>query len=138
MLLIVKVAAWLATGSVALLSSTVDALVDVVTSFTTFRAVRMAERPPDRRHRFGYGKAEALAGLTQARFLYGGALVLAFQSIERLAFPDPIKQIGFGLWVVIASLLAALGLVVLQPGWCGKRHQPPSPPTARTIWLMSA
>ena len=114
LLLVVKITAWLATGSVALLSSTVDGLVDVVTSFTTFRAVRMAERPPDRRHRFGYGKAEALAGFTQSRFLYGGALVLAFQSVERLVFPDPVKQIGFGLWVVLVSLLAAAGLVVLQ------------------------
>ena len=114
LLLAIKITAWLTTGSVSLLSSTVDGLVDVVTSFTTFRAVRMAERPPDRRHRFGYGKAEALAGFTQSRFLYGGALVLAFQSVERLAFPDPVKQIGFGLWVVIASLAAAAGLVVLQ------------------------
>jgi cation diffusion facilitator family transporter len=114
LLLVVKMTAWLATGSVALLSSTVDGLVDVVTSFTTFRAVRLAERPPDRGHRFGYGKAEALAGFTQSRFLYGGALVLAFQSVERLVFPDPVKQIGFGLWVIIASLLAAAGLVILQ------------------------
>ncbi len=114
LLLAVKMAAWLATGSVALLSSAVDGLVDAVTSFTTFRAVRIAERPPDRRHRFGYGKAEALAGFTQSRFLYGGALVLAFQSIERLAFPDPVKQIGFGLWVSLISLLAAAGLVILQ------------------------
>jgi len=113
-LVVVKLAAWLLTGSVALLSSTVDALVDVATSLATFRAVRFAERPPDAGHRFGHGKAEALAGFTQARFLYGGALVLAFQSAERLVFPEPLKQVGLGFWVIAVSLLAAIGLVTLQ------------------------
>jgi len=76
--------------------------------------VRYAERPPDREHRFGHGKGEAVAGFTQAAFLAGAALALAFQSAERLVFPEPIKQLGLGLGVIVASLLAAAGLVAMQ------------------------
>ena len=68
-LVAVKLAAWIVTGSVALLSSAVDGLVDAAASFATFFGVRYAERPPDRDHRFGHGKGEAIAGYTQAAFL---------------------------------------------------------------------
>ena len=113
-LVVVKFAAWIATGSVALLSSAVDALVDTAASLATYFGVRYAERPPDREHRFGHGKGEAVAGFTQAAFLAGAALALGFQSAERLVFPEPIKQFGLGLGVVVASLVVAAGLVALQ------------------------
>jgi ferrous-iron efflux pump FieF len=83
----VKLAAWMVTGSVAMLTSAVDALVDGAASLVTYFGVRYAERPPDRDHRFGHGKGEAVAGFTQATFLAGAALVLAFQAVERLVFP---------------------------------------------------
>jgi ferrous-iron efflux pump FieF len=113
-LVAVKLAAWIVTGSVALLTSAVDALVDMAASLATLLGVRYAERPPDRDHRFGHGKGEAVAGFTQSAFLAGAAIVLAFQSTERLIFPAPVKQLGLGLGVIIASLLAAAALVAMQ------------------------
>jgi len=113
-LVALKLAAWIATGSVALLSSAIDALVDMASSIVTFIGVRYAERPPDRDHRFGHGKGEAVAGFTQATVLTGAALVLAFQSAERLIFPEQIEQIGTGIAVILVSLAAAIGLVLLQ------------------------
>ncbi len=113
-LLALKIAAWLATGSVALLTSAVDALVDTGASLVTFFGVRYAERPPDRDHRFGHGKGEAVAAFTQATFLAGAALVLAVQSAERLIFPEPVSAVDIGLLVVVGSLLAAIGLVAMQ------------------------
>jgi ferrous-iron efflux pump FieF len=113
-LVVIKLLAWLATGSVALLTSAVDALVDTAASMVTFLGVRYAARPPDRDHRFGHGKGEAVAAFTQATFLIGAALVLAFQSIERLLFPTPIEALDIGLWVIVGSLVAAAGLVSMQ------------------------
>ena len=60
-LIAVKFAAWLETGSVALLSSLVDSLLDIVASLVNLVAVRHAMSPADREHRFGHGKAEPLA-----------------------------------------------------------------------------
>lgn len=113
-LIAVKLAAWLATGSVALLTSAIDALVDAAASLATFIGVRYAERPADSEHRFGHGKGEAIAAFTQATFLAGAALVLAFQSAERLIFPRPLQRLDLGLWVIFGSLLAAFGLVLMQ------------------------
>jgi ferrous-iron efflux pump FieF len=113
-LVVVKLVAWIVTGSVALLSSAMDALVDTAASLATFFGVRYAERPPDHDHRFGHGKGEAVAGFTQATLLAGAALALAAQSVKRLFFPQPIQLIGLGLGVIFASLIAASGLVVMQ------------------------
>ena len=109
-----KIAAWFLTGSIALLSSPIDALVDTASTIVTFVGVRYAERPPDRDHRFGHGKGEAIAGFTQAMVLAGAALVLAFQLVERLLFPETIGQLGVSIIVILASLVAATGLVVIQ------------------------
>ena len=81
-----KLAAWLVTGSMALAASAVDALVDTGASVVTLVGIRYAGRPPDRDHRFGHGKGEAVAAFTQASFLAGAAFVLAFQSVQRLFF----------------------------------------------------
>ena len=119
-LVAIKLLAWLATGSVALLTSAVDALVDTSASLVTFFGVRYAERPPDRDHRFGHGKGEAVAGFTQATFLAGAALVLAIQSVQRLVFPERLHDLGIGLWVIAFSLAAATGLVAMQ-SWVIRR-----------------
>jgi cation diffusion facilitator family transporter len=82
-LVVVKLTAWVMTGSVALLASAIDALVDAGASLATYFGVRYAEQPPDQDHRFGHGKGEAIAGFTQSTFLACAAVVLAFQSLER-------------------------------------------------------
>jgi ferrous-iron efflux pump FieF len=120
-LVTVKLLAWIATGSVALLTSAVDALVDTGASFVTYFGVRYAERPPDHDHRFGHGKGEAVAAFTQATVLAGAAIALAVQSARRIIYPEPIRLLEVGLWVIIASLLAAVGLVIMQTWVVRKR-----------------
>ena len=79
-LIAVKIWAWIATGSVAMLASLVDSTLDLVASGLNLIAVRHALTPADEEHRFGHGKAEALAGLGQAAFIGGSA---AFYSMYR-------------------------------------------------------
>jgi ferrous-iron efflux pump FieF len=110
----VKAWAWLATGSISLLTSAADGLVDVVASMVTFVGVRYAEKPADSGHRYGHGKAEAVAALIQALLLAGAALALCIESAQRVITPEPLKEIGFGIWVIIGSTVAAIALVSVQ------------------------
>jgi ferrous-iron efflux pump FieF len=114
LLVVVKLAGWLITGSMALLASAVDSLVDTSASLVTLTGVRYAQRPPDRDHRFGHGKGEAVAAFTQATFLAGAALVLAFQSVERVVFPVPLDALEIGSWLIGGSLAVAYGLAAMQ------------------------
>jgi ferrous-iron efflux pump FieF len=113
-LALAKLGAWLVTGSVTILSSLLDSLVDVAASTITFFAVRHALRPPDRAHRFGHGKAEPLGALAQAAFIVGSALFLVFEAIGRLVDPEPLSQTGWGIAVMVLALVLTGSLVVFQ------------------------
>src|SRR5471030_3105908 len=80
----IKIAAWLASGSVALLASTADSGLDLVASLITFFAVRYAAAPPDAEHRFGHGKAEAFASLMQGGLVFASAALIGREAIGDL------------------------------------------------------
>jgi ferrous-iron efflux pump FieF len=113
-LICAKFTAWLATGSVALLSSLVDSLVDACASLVNFIAVQHAHTPADREHRFGHGKAEPLAALGQSAFLVGSAVLLMAEAMRRLFQPAPIANAGTGIAVMLFSIVVTLGLVAYQ------------------------
>jgi len=113
-LIAAKFVAWLGTGSVALLSSLIDSLVDAAASVVNFFAVRHAATPADREHRFGHGKAEPLAALGQSAFLAGSALWLMAEAIRRLVEPAPVAHAPAGIAVMLFSLAVTVGLVAYQ------------------------
>ena len=113
-LIIVKFFAWLATGSVSLLASLIDSLMDSLASLINLIAIRYSLIPPDTEHRFGHGKAEALAGLGQALLITGSAAFLISESVGKLIDPQPISATGLGLAVMLFSLVATIALVALQ------------------------
>jgi ferrous-iron efflux pump FieF len=109
-----KLAAFLATDSMAMLSSLIDSLLDVCASLVNFLAVSQALQPADREHRFGHGKAESLAGLGQSVFIGGSAVFLFIEAGRRLLAPQPVVNSGIGVVVVVATLIATLALVRYQ------------------------
>jgi cation diffusion facilitator family transporter len=113
-MVVVKVAAWLITGSVAMLTSVVDSGVDLVASLVTLVGVRYAQQPPDREHRFGHGKAESLSALLQSVFLAGAAVALIGEAVQRFLVPHPLAGIETGIAVIAVSLAATTGLVAFQ------------------------
>jgi ferrous-iron efflux pump FieF len=113
-LILGKLAAWLLTGSVSLLASLVDSLMDAAASLLNLLAVRYSLKPADAEHRFGHGKAEALAGLAQATFIAGSALFLSLHAVDRLLHPRPLEQIGVGIAVMVFAIAATLGLLAIQ------------------------
>src|SRR5438270_12937978 len=110
-LIAAKFSAWVGTGSVALLSSLVDSLVDAAASLVNFFAVRHAATPADREHRFGPGKAEPLAALGQSAFLVGSAMLLMAEAIRRLVALEPVGNPPAGIAVMLFSIVVTVGLV---------------------------
>ena len=103
-----KLAIWIVTGSVAILGSLVDSGIDALASVVTFISIRQAAQPPDRAHRYGHGKAEAIGAFVQAGFVLGSAFFLASEAIRRLLSPQPLEHSGLAVAVLLlASLLTA-------------------------------
>jgi ferrous-iron efflux pump FieF len=113
-LIAAKVGAWLATDSVAVLSSLLDSLLDAAASLVNLVAVRHALTPADEEHRFGHGKAEPLAGLAQSAFVCGSAVILLMEAIHRFGSPQPVQRPEIGIAVSVLAIVASAGLVWYQ------------------------
>lgn len=113
-LIIAKALAWQVSGSVSLLATLVDSTLDALASLVNLVAVRHALSPADREHRFGHGKAEALAGLGQALLITGSSVYLLVESARRLAAPQPVEAVGVGMAVMLLAIALTLGLLAFQ------------------------
>ncbi|WP_459179015.1 cation diffusion facilitator family transporter [Pseudoalteromonas tetraodonis] len=109
-----KAWAWLASGSASMLGSLTDSLMDITATLMSFLVLSYALRPADDDHRFGHGKAEALAGLGQAAFIAGSGCLLMFHGIERLINPVELSHSLLGVWVSIFAITCTLVIVFVQ------------------------
>jgi len=114
LLIVVKAVVWLNTGSVALLASLIDSLMDAAASVINLLAVSYALQPADKEHAFGHGKAESLAGLAQAAFITGSAVLLLFECVDRLISPRPVQDAALGIGVMLFATVATLVLLGIQ------------------------
>lgn len=113
-LIVAKLIAWGMSGSVGLLASLVDSLMDAAASLVNLVAIRYALQPPDAQHRFGHGKAESLAGLGQATFIAGSAVFLFLHAVDRFINPRDLKAPEVAIAVMIFSIIATSLLLVVQ------------------------
>ena len=114
LLALLKIAGAIATGSLALLTSLIDSLADIIASGITFVSVRISRQPPDESHRFGHGKAESVSAFAQAALVAGSALFILVEAVGRSLEPTTIARTGLGLAIMGFAILATLALVVFQ------------------------
>ena len=106
-------AAW-TTHSVAMLGSLADSGLDLIASLVTLWGVRVAAEPADWNHRFGHGKAEAIAALFQVVLITVSAVGIAWRAIDRLFNNLPTANAEYGVGVSLIAIAATLMLVAYQ------------------------
>ena len=110
----VKTWGWDQTQSVSLLASLIDSTMDSAASLINFFAIRYAMAPADKVHRFGHGKAEALAGLAQALLILVSIGLLLTQTLGRLWNPLVVENTPMGISIMLVSMALTGALVVFQ------------------------
>ncbi|WP_417485622.1 cation diffusion facilitator family transporter [Maricaulis sp.] len=113
-LTLTKAGVWWMSGSVALLASMADSLLDLTASLAVYLSVRYAAEPADAEHRFGHGKAEAFAGILQAIFVAVSAALLMREGVEHLINPVEVRAGGWAFAVMLLSIAMTIGLVIIQ------------------------
>ncbi|WP_429596898.1 cation diffusion facilitator family transporter [Sphingomonas zeicaulis] len=104
----------LSTGSVAMLGSLADSALDLIASLVTLLGVHVAARPADRTHRFGHGKAEALAALFQVIVITASACGIGWQAIDRLVEGSTTANAEYGITVSVVALIITSALLTYQ------------------------
>lgn len=109
-LIVLKSWAAYQTDSTAMLGSLADSGLDLVASLVVLLGVRIAAQPADWDHRFGHGKAEALASLVQVILITISAIFIGFRAVQRLlaGAETANAELGIGVSVVAMILTAAL------------------------------
>ena len=106
-------AAW-ATASMAMLGSLADTALDLAASLMTLFAVGLAAQPADDDHRFGHGKAEAIAALLQTLLILGSGIAIGVRAFQQLGVHDLPTRAGVGIGVSLAGVALTLALVTYQ------------------------
>jgi ferrous-iron efflux pump FieF len=113
LLLLKSYAAW-ATGSVAMLGSLADTSLDLLASLVTLYGVRLAAQPADEDHRFGHGKAEALAALFQVALITVSAIGIGWRAAVSFLDGETTTGAEYGIGVSLVAILATLLLIAYQ------------------------
>ncbi|MCJ2187433.1 cation diffusion facilitator family transporter [Novosphingobium beihaiensis] len=106
-------AAW-STGSTAMLGSLADTTLDLVASLATLLGVWIAAQPADDKHRFGHGKAEAIAALFQIVLISISALGIASRAVEQFLAGSRVEAAAEGIGVSLAAIAVTFALLAWQ------------------------
>jgi len=115
-LLLVVLKSWAAwsTGSVAMLGSLADTSLDLVASLIIYFGVRFAATPADEDHRFGHGKAEALAAMVQVILIAVSAIAIGWRAVTALWQGETTQGLELGIGVSLVAMAATVGLLAYQ------------------------
>ena len=111
-LTVLKLAAGLYTGSVAVLASAIDSFFDFLVSGFNVFAVVSTEKPHDETYNYGRGKMEGLAATIEGLFILGSAGFIIRQAVNKLLHPHPLSTLALNLamGMMVLSILAAGGI----------------------------
>lgn len=100
-----KLGAGLHADSLGLLSEALHSGLDLVAAGITYLAVRVAARPADKAHPYGYGKIENLSALAETALLLITCGWIAHEAVERLLFAGPrVTPSWWGVSIILLSL----------------------------------
>jgi ferrous-iron efflux pump FieF len=102
------------TGSVSMLGSLADTGLDIIASLVTLYSVRLAAQPADKDHRFGHGKAEALAALFQTGIIIASAIAIGWRGISRFGVDHAPENPELGIGVSVVAIITTFALITYQ------------------------
>lgn len=107
-----KLTVGIISGSVAVLASAIDSLLDMVVSLFNYFALHNSDKAPDEHFNFGRRKLEPLAAVIEGTIISLSALFILYTAISKMVQGSPIEHIDLSVGVMIASLVITAGLVL--------------------------
>jgi len=106
LLIALKLAAGVITGSIAIITEAIHSSIDLVASVVAFVSVRKADEPADESHPYGHQKVENMAAAIEGMLILAGAGIIVFESARRLVDVPEVESLGVGIAVIGFSAVA--------------------------------
>ena len=117
-LLVIKLAAWYITDSVAILTDALEGIVNVIAAFIGLYSLYLSAQPKDKNHPYGHGKVEFIsAGIEGVMITFAGIWII-FEAINHIINPQEIKQIDLGIVLIVFAGLTnfIVGYLAVKKG----------------------
>jgi cation diffusion facilitator family transporter len=111
-LIIIKLTIGILSGSVAVLASAIDSVLDLIISAFNYFAINKSEQPADKKFNYGKGKIEALAGVIEGTVITMSGLFILYQAIKKAYLGDETTYLGSSILVMFISLIITIALVL--------------------------
>ncbi|MFA9240373.1 MAG: cation diffusion facilitator family transporter [Candidatus Paceibacteria bacterium] len=111
-LTLIKLAIGIASGSVAVLASAVDSVLDMFVSIFNYFAISNSEKPADRTFNYGRGKIEALASVIEGTIITISGLYLLYEAVKKAKSGEVSQYLDISIYVMIISLIITISLVI--------------------------
>jgi cation diffusion facilitator family transporter len=109
-LIVMKVVAGILTGSIGIIADAVHSVIDLTGSVVGLIGIRISGKPPDKRHAFGHGKAEDIAGAVIAGLIFVAAAAIASQASRRLVVGGRVELVTVGIYVTAAAIVVNVAI----------------------------
>ncbi len=103
LLIAMKLAVGLASGSVSIISEAIHSLMDLAAAFMAFLSIRVAQRPADAEHPYGHEKLENVSGVLEAALIFAASAFIIVEAVRKLISPSPIVSLELGVAVMFVS-----------------------------------
>ena len=120
LLTLIKLAIGIASGSVAVLASAIDSVLDMFVSIFNYFAISNSEKPADKIFNYGRGKIEALASVIEGTIITISGLFLLYQAVKKAINNEASQYLEISIYVMIISLIITI-LLVLYLSYIAKK-----------------
>lgn len=111
-LIIIKLFVGIMSGSVAVLASAIDSVLDLIVSAFNYFAISKAEQPANKKFNYGKGKIEALAAVIEGTVITVSGLFIFYTAIKKAIKSEPLEYLGNSIIVMVISLALTIALVI--------------------------
>ncbi len=105
LLILMKVVAGVLTGSISLIAEAIHSLMDLAASIVAFFSVRISDKPADKEHPFGHGKAENISAVIEAILIFAAAIIIIYQAIQRIIKGETLELLEIGIGIMALSIV---------------------------------
>ena len=99
------------SGSVAVIASAIDSILDTTVSIFNFFAIKKAEEQPNEMFTYGKGKIQAIAAVIEGTIVTVSGLYIIYEAIAKLLNHKGTSMLGVSLWVMLISIVTTFFLV---------------------------